>query len=72
MLISAYLDGELAGEELEDFEATLKRDDRLAREVRDLRRIETQLVDLGREILNEEIPPALLDIVFGRDRPARV
>jgi anti-sigma factor RsiW len=58
--LSAYLDGELAGASLIEFEALLESDPKLARAVRDMRQIEHQLGLLGTDILSEEIPDTLL------------
>lgn len=60
-MISAYLDGELTGTDLEEFEALLQRDDALTREIEDLRRIERELSKLGSDILSEPIPDFLLE-----------
>ena len=59
--ISAYLDGELAGEELLKFEALLRNDEALSREVAGMRRIGRQLTTLGADILDEPIPDAMLE-----------
>jgi anti-sigma factor RsiW len=58
---SAYLDGQLSGEELAEFEALLQNNKALAREVRDLRNIELQLMKMGSDILSEPVPETLLD-----------
>ncbi|MGA7324409.1 MAG: zf-HC2 domain-containing protein [Rhodomicrobium sp.] len=60
-MISAYLDGELTGTDLEEFEALLQSDGALAREIEDLRRIERELTKLGSDILSEPIPDSLLE-----------
>jgi anti-sigma factor RsiW len=59
--ISAYLDGELTGEELAKFEALLRNDEALSREVAGMRRIGQQLTTLGADILDEPIPDAMLE-----------
>jgi anti-sigma factor RsiW len=59
--VSAYLDGELHGPDLAQFEALLKTDEALALEVAGMRRIGRQLTKLGADILAEPIPDALLD-----------
>ena len=59
--VSAYLDGELTGEELVEFEALLQTDEALSREIAEMRRIGRQLTGLGAEILAEPIPEALLE-----------
>ena len=59
--VSAYLDGQLMGEELEDFETLLKTNPILAREVQEMRNIELQLMDMGADILAEPVPEALLE-----------
>ena len=59
--VSAYLDGELAGEELGEFEALLLTDESLSREIGEMRRIDRQLSGLGTDILAEPIPEALLE-----------
>lgn len=58
--ISAYLDGELAGEDLVEFEALLKRDALLAHDVRDLRNIQSRLAEMGADILAEPLPEGML------------
>jgi anti-sigma factor RsiW len=57
---SAYLDGELAGQALADFEALLHADEALSREVAAMQRIERWLTDIGADILSEPVPEALL------------
>jgi anti-sigma factor RsiW len=58
--VSAYLDGELAGQALEDFEALLGTNKALSREVAGMRRINSWLTEVGAEILSEPVPEALL------------
>jgi anti-sigma factor RsiW len=60
-MASAYLDKELKGQELEEFEALMRENEALAREVADLQRIEGQLSKMGADILLEPIPEALLE-----------
>lgn len=60
-LASAYLDKQLDGVELEEFEALLREDEALAREISELQRIEDQLSKMGGDILSEPIPETLLD-----------
>ncbi len=60
-VVSAYLDGELAGKELAEFEALLRNDEALSHEVAGMRRISQQLTTLGTEILDEPIPDAMLE-----------
>jgi anti-sigma factor RsiW len=62
MLVCAYLDGVLAGEDEEEF-ARLMNDEAFAREVRELEKIELSLREVGREVLNEGVPASLLDII---------
>jgi len=59
--VSAYLDGELAGKELAEFEALLRSDEVLSHEVAGMRRIGQQLTALGADILDEPIPDAMLE-----------
>ncbi len=59
-MVSAYLDGELAGEELAQFESLMQSNEALSREVAEMRRIDRQLTQLGEDILSEPIPDALL------------
>jgi len=60
VIISAYLDGELQGDELVLFEALLNENTALASEVAEMRHIERQLAQLGTDILSEPVPEALL------------
>jgi anti-sigma factor RsiW len=60
-MVSAYLDGELRGKELEEFEELLRNDQALAREIAEIRQIELQLATMGADILEEPIPQAILD-----------
>lgn len=60
-MVSAYLDGELEGRDLEEFESLLKRDAALAREVQDMRNIELRLMEMGADILSEPLPEAMLE-----------
>jgi anti-sigma factor RsiW len=62
-MLSAYLDGALTGAELEEFKLLLNADGSLEREIENMRRVEEELKLLGAEILDEPIPPALLDAV---------
>jgi anti-sigma factor RsiW len=59
--VSAYIDGQLSGEELEKFKALLESNVPLAREVQDMRDIELQLMEMGSDILSEQVPEALLE-----------
>jgi anti-sigma factor RsiW len=60
-MVSAYLDGELSGEDLAEFEALLQTDEALSREIVEMRRINRQLSGLGADILAEPIPDILLE-----------
>lgn len=60
-VVSAYLDGELTGEELVEFETFLRNNEALSREIAEMRRIDRQLTGLGADILAEPIPEALLE-----------
>jgi anti-sigma factor RsiW len=60
-MVSAYLDGELNGEELLSFEILLRDNEALSREVVEIRRINRQLTELGADILSEPIPDALIE-----------
>ncbi len=59
--VSAYLDGELSGEDLAEFETLLQSDEALSREIAEMQRIDRQLNGLGADILAEPIPEALLE-----------
>ena len=59
--VSAYLDGELTGDELVEFETLLRNDEALSREIAAMRRIDQQLTGLGADVLDEPIPEALLE-----------
>ena len=67
-VISAYLDGELKGKDLEEFESLLKSDPALAREVQEMRAIELRLMEMGADILSEPVPDAMLDALSKIDR----
>ncbi|MFY9640784.1 MAG: hypothetical protein WCD20_08340 [Rhodomicrobium sp.] len=58
---SAYLDGELQGEELAAFEAFLSENPGWQRVIDTMRRIEEELKDLGADILLEPVPDFLFD-----------
>jgi anti-sigma factor RsiW len=60
-MVSAYLDGELEGDELSIFKMLLQDNEALSREVDEMRRIDRELTELGADILSEPIPDALLD-----------
>ena len=60
-MVSAYLDGELEGRDLEEFESLLKSDSAFAREVQDMRDIELRLMEMGADILSEPLPEAMLE-----------
>ncbi len=66
--VSAYLDGELQGEALEEFERLLKNNAALAREVQDMRNIELRLMEMGADILSEPVPEAMLEAFSKIDR----
>ncbi len=66
--VSAYLDGELSGRDLMDFEALLKNDKALSREIAEMRRIDRQLTKIGADILAEPIPDALLEALAQLNR----
>ncbi len=59
--VSAYLDGQLMGKDLEQFEALLRENESLAREVQEMRKIELKLMEMGADILSEPVPDALLE-----------
>jgi len=61
--VSAYLDGELAGRALVDFEALMRENEALSREVAEIRRINHCLTDVGADILSEPVPEALLALL---------
>jgi len=67
-VISAYLDGELEGKDLEEFESLLKSDPALAREVQEMRAIELRLMEMGTDILSEPLPDAMLEALSKIDR----
>jgi anti-sigma factor RsiW len=67
-LLSAYIDGELEGSELEEFESLLKSDAALAREVQEMRSIELRLMDMGSDILSEPVPEAMLEALSKIER----
>ena len=60
-MVSAYLDGELAGKDLDEFESLLKSDAAIAREVQEMRSIESRLMEMGADILSEPVPEAMLE-----------
>ena len=60
-VVSSYLDGELSGEELVEFETLLRNNEALSREIAEMRSIDRQLTGLGADILAEPIPEALLE-----------
>jgi anti-sigma factor RsiW len=60
-VVSSYLDGELSGEQLVEFETLLRNDEALSREIAEMRSIDRQLTGLGADILDEPIPEALLE-----------
>ena len=60
-IVSAYLDDELEGKDLEKFESLLKSDAALAREVQEMRSIEFRLMEMGADILSEPVPEAMLE-----------
>ncbi len=66
--VSAYLDGELSGRDLMDFETLLKNDEALSREIAEMRRIDRQLTEIGADILAEPIPDALLEALSKLER----
>ena len=66
--VSAYLDGELSGRDLMDFETLLKNDEALSREIAEMRRIDRQLTEIGADILAEPIPDALLEALSQLER----
>jgi hypothetical protein len=58
--VIAYGDGELAGAEVEAFEAELARDARLAAEVAQQKRLKARLAQAYRPVLEEEVPAGLV------------
>ncbi len=67
-VLSAYLDGELEGKDVEEFESLLKSDPALAREVQEMRAIELRLMEMGADILSEPVPHAMLEALSKIDR----
>lgn len=67
-MISAYLDGQLEGSELEAFELLLKSDTALAREVEDMRNIELRLAAMGADILSEPLPKSMIEVLSKIER----
>jgi|SRR5208337_1865457 len=66
--VSAYLDGELTGQDLAEFEILLRGNEALSREVAEMRRIDHQLTGIGADILAEPIPDALLEALSSPKR----
>ncbi len=66
--VSAYLDGELSGEDLVEFETLLRNNEALSREIAEMRRIDRQLTEIGADILAEPIPDALLQALSQLER----
>jgi anti-sigma factor RsiW len=66
VMLSAYLDGALEGDDLQYFKRLLLQDENLAREVEEMLRVEGQLKLLGADILDEPIPAELLDVLQGK------
>jgi len=66
--VSAYLDGELSGGDLVEFEILLRNNEALSREIAEMRRIDRQLIELGADILAEPIPDALLQALSKLER----
>lgn len=66
--VSAYLDGELSGADLAEFEMLLRDSDALSRDVAEMRRIGWQLTKLGADILAEPIPDSLLQVLVQAKR----
>jgi anti-sigma factor RsiW len=66
--ISAYLDGELEGKDLEEFESLLKSNPALGREVQEMRAIELRLMEMDADILSEPVPDAMLEAFSKLDR----
>ncbi len=60
-MVSAYIDGELEGKDLAEFESLLKSDAAFAREVQEIRSIESRLMEMGADILEEPLPEAMLE-----------
>ena len=60
-LVSAYLDKQLKGAALEEFEALLRENKAFAREIGKMQQIENQLSKIGEDILSEPIPEVLLE-----------
>ena len=67
-MLSAYLDGELEGKDLDEFESLLESNPALAREVHDMRNIELRLMEMGADILSEPLPEAMLEALSKIDR----
>ncbi len=65
--LSAYLDGNLTGAQLQAFEAIL--DEVLSQELARMRRIDDQLREIGADILAEPIPVFLLEALSPLPRP---
>jgi hypothetical protein len=68
-MLSAYLDGALEGQDLEEFTQLLQLNGKLAREIEEMHRVESQLRLLGEEILNEPVPPELLEALQRKKSP---
>ena len=60
-MVSAYLDGELEGKDLDEFETLMASDAAFAREVQEMRSIESRLMEMGSDILAEPVPEAMLE-----------
>lgn len=64
-----YIEGRLDESARKKVEDILARDERLAEEVERLRRQAVKLQEFGRRVLEEPIPPEMLELIrkFGRD-----
>jgi hypothetical protein len=60
-LVSAYLDKQLKGAVLAEFEALLRENKAFACEIGKMQQIEIQLSKIGDDILSEPIPEVLLE-----------
>ena len=65
--INSYVDGELNEQELKEFEAIMNNEPEIRQKVEDLRKINHEAKAFYAEIINDDIPPSIKDLLVEKE-----
>ena len=65
--INSYIDGELKEQELKDFEEIMNAEPEIRQKVEDLRKINRDAKAFYAEIINDDIPPSIQNLLVEKE-----